>query len=73
MPLGANPRRRVFVPFVAVVLDGARSGREVFPAPGLLDRPGDGLAHEGTTASRAGDPVDLGRQAVVQLYVHSHV
>jgi hypothetical protein len=58
---------------VTLVVDPSGGGLDGGPPDLLPHGTLDGCAHESAPAARAGEPIDLDDQVVVELYVHSHV
>ncbi len=65
----SNPHRRVVVPFVAGVGDGAERRLDVVPSPFVLKAPPNELCDESASPPRPDPPVEVGDEVVVQRNV----
>jgi hypothetical protein len=67
------PSRRVEIPLMILILDGASCGFDVGPAEFLANCTLDGRTHECAATPRSAQLIKLGYELIVKFYVHPHV
>ena len=72
VPLVSHPLRRVVVPVVARVGDGAECRLDFIPTPLLVESPLDQSSDESATLLGTGTAVEFGHEIVVQGDVQPH-